>query len=174
MGSFSWKFADRNNASRLRVGKKGYIATPDGKFIKELSYEGYGKFAGQDVYELVVAWNRDFIATHPDFLLPHVHTLNTGDKNHPNVKKIQKKLSDFPWYPIVANLSIKTEDIVSESQKTRALEKAWMYGLRGIGIDIACYYDDNSSLPYPIKITQTMEIPYAELPASQLDPDQGF
>ena len=72
MGCFSWLFADTDNTQNLRIDRAGYIACPDGTFIHEQCYEGYGEFNGQDVYELVVRWNRAFIAENPDFLLPHI------------------------------------------------------------------------------------------------------
>ena len=73
MGSFSWLFADTNNTKNLRADRRGYVACPDGTFICEPSYETYGVFDGKDVYDLVVDWNREFIAENPDHLLPHVH-----------------------------------------------------------------------------------------------------
>lgn len=73
MGSFSWLFADTNNTKNLRANRRGYVACPDGTFICEPCYETYGIFDGKDVYDLVVDWNREFIAENPDHLLPHVH-----------------------------------------------------------------------------------------------------
>ena len=52
MGCFSWLFADTDNTQNLRTDRAGYIACPDGTFIHEPCYEGYGEFNGQDVYEL--------------------------------------------------------------------------------------------------------------------------
>ena len=66
MGCFSWKFADTDNQQRLRIGHRGYLALPDGNFLCADSYEGYGEFDGRDVYELVVWWNREYIAKNPD------------------------------------------------------------------------------------------------------------
>lgn len=62
MGSFSWLFADTNNTKNLRANRRGYVACPDGTFICEPCYETYGIFDGKDVYDLVVDWNRKFIA----------------------------------------------------------------------------------------------------------------
>ena len=68
MGSFSWLFADTNNTKNLRANRRGYVACPDGTFICEPSYETYGVFDGKDVYDLVVDWNREFIADIPSRL----------------------------------------------------------------------------------------------------------
>lgn len=62
MGSFSWLFADTNSTKNLRANRRGYVACPDGTFICEPSYETYGIFDGKDIYDLVVDWNRKFIA----------------------------------------------------------------------------------------------------------------
>lgn len=70
MGSFSWLFADTNNTKNLRADRRGYVACPDGTFICEPCYETYGIFDGKDIYDLVVDWNRKFIAENPDHLLP--------------------------------------------------------------------------------------------------------
>lgn len=172
MGCFSWLFADTNNTHNLRMGKSGYIACPDGTFIHEPRYDGYGEFDGRDVYELVVQWNREFIAENPDFLLPHIHRFCNG-----SVK--QYRMKDFCWYPVVADLSIPTEKLqdalVKYLSETRDSYAAPLAKLRCVGIDIACYAEDNASLPYPIKITRTKRgIHYVDLPASRGDPEQGM
>jgi hypothetical protein len=172
MGCFSWLFADTNNTHNLRMGKSGYIACPNGTFIHEPCYDGYGEFDGRDVYELVVQWNREFIAENPDHLLPHVFYYSSGEKK-------QYRLKDFCWYPVVADLSIPTEKLAEAIDKylreTLDNYSSYMAELRCVGIDIACYAEDNASLPYPIKITRTTRgIRYADLPASRSDPEQGM
>lgn len=164
MGCFSWMFADKDNKTNLRIDRKGYIACPDGSFIKDSCYEGYGEFTGNDVYELVVEWNRKFIAENPDFVMPH--RVWDGKENR------EFALKDFWWYPIIADLSIPLSDFAKEVER-RGKENRFRE-LRTVGIDIACYSEDNEALPYPIKITQTMKIPYKDLPASKRDPEQGL
>ena len=44
---------------------------------------------------------------------------------------------------------------------------------RYIGIDIACYDEQNKSIPYPIKIT-TKEMDYDSVEPSLSDPNQGW
>lgn len=171
MGCFSWLFADTDNTQNLRTDRAGYIACPDGTFIHEPCYEGYGEFNGQDVYELVVRWNRAFIAENPDFLLPHIHRFYNG-----SVK--QYRLKDFRWYPVIADLSIPFEQLRDALDKHLrepvSLYRPYSAELRGVGIDIACYNEDNAALPYPIKITRKMRgVHYEDLPASKNDPEQG-
>ena len=107
MGSFSWLFADTNNTKNLRANRRGYVACPDGTFICEPCYETYGIFDGKDVYDLVVDWNREFIAENPDHLLPHVHCWTKDGA----LVRTTYRLKDFPWYPVVADLSIPFEDL---------------------------------------------------------------
>ena len=45
---------------------------------------------------------------------------------------------------------------------------------RLIGIDIACYDEDNMKLKYPIKITHDETAVYEECEYSPSDPDQGW
>ena len=46
--------------------------------------------------------------------------------------------------------------------------------LRYLGIAIACYDEDNSKLPYPIKISSTPWVKYEDMPFSMSDPNQGW
>ena len=59
MGYFTFTFANWNNEKKLRYGYSGYIACPDGTFIRTKYYDGYGHFSNKDVYDLVVDWNKD-------------------------------------------------------------------------------------------------------------------
>ena len=45
---------------------------------------------------------------------------------------------------------------------------------RDIGIEMACYDEDNRRLPYPIKITHDKNAVYEECTYSLGDPDQGW
>lgn len=105
------------------------MACPDGTFIHEPCYEGYGEFNGQDVYELVVRWNRAFIAENPDFLLPHIHRFYNG-----SVK--QYRLKDFRWYPVIADLSIPFEQLRDALDKHLrepvSLHRPYSAELRGV------------------------------------------
>ncbi len=160
MGCFSWMFADRGNQESLRIGSRGYVACPDGRYIETRSYGGYGRFSGQDVYNLVVDWNR---------------------------AKLKEILADREFHPSICEkpffVTEKFVDSLMESDKKAQeyiddcinpdsyLRTDWK---REFGIYLACYDEDNESLPFPIKITKTTDYCYEELPASEGDPDQGF
>ena len=166
----------RTTPKNLRANRRGYVACPDGTFICEPSYETYGIFDGKDIYDLVVDWNRKFIAENPDHLLPHVHCWTKDGA----LVRTTYRLKDFPWYPIVADLSIPFEDLhdalIAHLKKELGDKFApYRTEIRNIGIDIACYDEDNASLPYPIKITSKKTgICYEELPPSKWDPEQGL
>lgn len=65
MGFFSWITSDtgRSIPSRhsVRPTFPVHVLCPDGGTIEERSYEGYGRFGGHDIHELLVDWNRDCI-----------------------------------------------------------------------------------------------------------------
>ena len=126
MGTFSWMFADEENRHNLQIGHRGYLALPDGNFLYERGYAGYGIFDGQDVYELVVHWNREYIAASPNAEVP------CGSKRHGVF--IAKRFRDYWWYPVIADLTLSREEIV---QKLQALNPDSYHDLRGVGINIA-------------------------------------
>lgn len=91
----------------------------------------------------------------------------------------QYRLKDFRWYPVIADLSIPFEqlcDALDKHLRENVSEyRPYMSEIRGVGIDIACYDEDNAALPYPIKITRKMRgVHYEDLPASKTDPEQGM
>ena len=70
MGSFSWYASDTHRAIRSENPFPVYALRPDGAPFLEESYEGYGVFGGQDIYDLVADWNRKYLAAHPDYMIP--------------------------------------------------------------------------------------------------------
>lgn len=61
MGFFSWKTSDTDKSISNTNSSRGplsvYVLCPDGSKLYEPQYEGYGVFAGRDVYALVAQWN---------------------------------------------------------------------------------------------------------------------
>lgn len=125
-----------------------------GKNIRETCYDGYGHFGGYDIYDLVADWNRKYLSEHPEFVLPHR----------------MKMVSECEWYPFYSDLSLSPADITEKMMEITG--KFWEY--RWIGIDLACYDEDNAALPYPIKITYNALATYELQEASLSDPNQGW
>lgn len=65
MGQFSWlDCKDPKRQILDNVFEDVYVLIPKefgGGHIEESYYDGYGNFCGQDIYELVVDWNRDYL-----------------------------------------------------------------------------------------------------------------
>ena len=67
MGQFSWIYSDTKK--QLVNGKQAdtYLLVPPefqekyGKAIYEPCYNGYGRFGGYDIYELIALWNKEMI-----------------------------------------------------------------------------------------------------------------
>lgn len=178
MGSFSWCFCDRGTIKkkygelrpkrnqRLIWNHPGSVLFPKEFGGKDVqidvdAYEDYGRFHGVDIYDLVADWNREWIAAHPDWVLPSEAS-----------RKDSKTISAKVWYPFYADLSLTREEVV---RKWSDLDKPGLFPpeYRGIGITIACYDEDNAALPYPIKIAANPASVYEECPPSLGDPYQG-
>lgn len=61
MGFFSWETSDTKrsiaNCHSSRETFPVYLLLPEGGYLEELEYDGYGCFGGHDVYALVAKWN---------------------------------------------------------------------------------------------------------------------
>ena len=158
MGQFSWMFADKNNKQALNEGCPAYVALPDGGYIYEPCYDGYGNFGGKDIYDLVADWNREYLAKHPE------HDVGSHDMYG---REIAFPVCRHSWYWKYADLKLTPEEVVKQAD---------LYEYRGIGIDIACYDKQNAALPFPIKICRDKPEPgdYEKLPPSESDPNQGW
>lgn len=158
MGSFSWLDCTDNSVRIINGFKRNvYALIPEefgGGHLIEMCYEGYGEFAGEDIYELVADWNRKYFSLRPNVIIPHEN----------------KKVCLYPWYPYYCDLSLSTKDIV-ELMRNNGFS---YFQYRSIGIDIACYDKDNAALPYPIKITYNRNAVYENYDSSPADPNQGF
>lgn len=163
MGQFSWMFADTMNQKALHEGGEAYVALPGGGWIYEDDYDGYGRFDGLDIYDLVADWNRKYLSEHPEFLIPSHGGRWVNNEWVPD--RSGRRVDRYEWYKAYADLNLSREEVV---------KKSGVYEYRHIGIDIACYDDQNAALPYPIKICRDKPVRYDCLPSSNADPNQGW
>ena len=152
MGYYTWTFANRPK-QKLQYSACGFVACPDGAFIKEDCYDGYAMFGGHDVYELVVDWNRD--------LLREIYS---------RLPTVKKHGLTWPVLECVAMAAMKNDEaaqdrvnaLIEEGRLSSCYAKDWK---RTIGIEIAC--ETNAFIPFPIKITSSCKGNYNDLPASE-------
>ena len=194
MGSFSWCYCDQGEIpyssdghprpkKAQRVRSYTYECPASVLFPKEFGgsnaqinvdmYEDYGVFGTEDIYCLVADWNRKWISEHPDFVRPHSIEYAKNNPKYP-----ARPLKEMSWWPFYSDLSLSRSEVVRRwAEKVNfGKEKCdrVLVEYRQIGIDIACYNDDNAALPYPIKIAKNPDSVYEECPPSIGDPDQGF
>ena len=176
MGSFSWLYA--NSGKPLNSGMKAYVYTPSGEVIEEKSYDGFGEFGGQDIYDLLADWNREFLSRHPDFLIYQSH--DEKQANGTYRKAAPRRIDSFFWYKHYADLSLSRKEVERRSfedpDNVNKSGEHIPFQYRYIGIDIGCGYERNAWLPYPIKIATKPNIVdgFIRLPPSKDDPNQGF
>ena len=160
MGQFSWLDCITQEQVLDDVKRKVYVLVPQqfgGGHIEEECYDGYGRFGGHDIYDLVADWNKEFIE------LP----------KKPNPDKY-----DGYWYGYAVSSWEREKRMVVEFKggtSDEAMDARYGDGWkRLIGIDIACYDEDNASLRYPIKITHDPNAVYEWCAPSRSDPNQGW
>lgn len=159
MGYYTWTLANRTPielkcggyAARCKLGyyRYGAIVCPDNTLIKEDCYEGYGKFNGQDVYDLVVDWNKDHLTEIPN--LPGFKPWGDTNAFHAIMEAFQKDDQN------ALQAAIEAASVNEPLMRTE-----WK---RTIGIYIAC--ENNHLIPFPIKIVDCVRPkPYNELQPS--------
>lgn len=164
MGQFSWMYADTNNETALNEGGQAYVPFPDGTVIFEKRYRGYGIFRGYDIFDLVADWNRKNISS--------VNIRKPLREQWGNTEDAEA------WFSLAIKRYNKACQRITDftnGKTSRYMEVT--YGRdwkRSIGIDIACYDEENVALKFPIKICQNKPICYDALPASNSDPNQGW
>lgn len=185
MGQFSW--LDCQDGSQIVDNKMAdvYVLIPEefgGGHIYERCYDGYGNFGDNDVYELVADWNRRYLKEHPDFRIQSsIEQIKYGIRRlqesyikagmeipdniriPDDVEEYGMKVSSFSWYDDYCDLSMTKEEFQKKNGE-----------YRGVGIDLACYDEDNAALPYPIKITHDPDLKYEDCEPSLMDPNQGW
>ena len=166
MGCFSFKYCDvhsedtRENRVIIGKNKKSYVLIPKefgGGHIVTNCYDGYGFFGGHDIFELIAEWNR---------------------KQLLEIRKIPnwEHERDEDLTPIIEAF-VKGGDKAVQNllNTTYKKEKSWLETewKRSIGIELACYDEDNARLPYPIKIASNENAVYEKEGPSLEDPLQG-
>ena len=170
MGCYSWKFGNTKNRSRLVCGNAAYLLIPEkfgGGHYFEPHYDGYGQFAGKDVFELIADWNREVLSEYPGWLLEGNVDEQRMDPKH----ILPVTVSGFSWYKDYADLLLSREQVVENNQDNEMF-KAFGFEWRSIGIELTTLDRNNDSLPFPIKVS-SVPMPYEACRASHMDPRQG-
>lgn len=126
-------------SDKITYGGYAKIVCPDDTEIVERCYDGYGMFDGQDIYDLVVDWNKEYLTEIFDRMLsedPHCW----GADLKPIAEAYQNDDPDLD--KIVESIAAKRCD--------KFLREEWK---RNVGIAISCEDKNNAALPYPVKIT---------------------
>lgn len=194
MGQFSWIYSDTNKQLLDDIYADTYLLVPKqfqekyGKAIYEGCYDGYGNFGRYDVYELVALWNRENLPSETRALrLPKVEEygglfdsekeeLRKKGMTEEEIKKADaEKQQEYCDKAILRykKVLLRNKDFANNVPDNVMKEKYGRNYLREIGIDIACYDEDNAVLKYPIKIT-TKEMEYEDVKPSLSDPNQGW
>ena len=165
MGQFSWLDC-KNSQKQIFCNEIAdvYLLVPaefGGGSYHESIYDGYGRFDGVDVYEAVAIWNRSYI--------------NADLIEYPKREQYcNEKYYGFALKRYNESVS-RLNDFISGEKTEEEMES--LYGddyLRLIGIDIACYDEQNFALKYPIKITHDAAAVYEKCKPSKSDPNQGW
>lgn len=179
MGQFSWLDCITGEQIVDDKVRDVYVLVPKefgGGHIVEHCYDGYGNFGGHDIFDLVATWNRKALSDKPNFIFPYsakraqyIAEKYKWDSDYS--EKIDLQLRDKSWYEFYSNLS-DSEDKVVEYMKE--IGGIWSNEWRHIGIELACYDEDNEALPFPIKITHDKHACYELCRPSKSDPNQGW
>lgn len=190
MGYFSRITCDTGKPIRCGERKEVYVLIPKefgGGYITEQCYNGYGEYGGKDIYELVAEWNRSFLSE--ELLQKEPKLEDFGGlcffektalrKEGLSEEEIEKKdaAERERFYRAALErraFAISRLNDYRNGLKDKSMRKK--YGpdwKREIGIDIACYDEQNAALPYPIKIAGSKSSVYEDCPPSNNDPNQG-
>lgn len=153
MGIFSFMFANKPNRN-LRYGEKGILLLPDGRHITTNSYDCYGHFGNDDVFEKMFWFNRNWI-------INNVKKQNIIDKMMwKNATKFQRILDDVYSFE-------GTEEEFYDEYGDDVFDT-----LRDIMIYV---FHNEPNHPYPIKIVDgtCKVLDYSLYPASKYDEEQG-
>ncbi len=191
MGCFSW--LDCKTGKGIRIGERAYLLVPEefkdtyGSHIEETDYDGYGRFGGYDVYDLVVIWNAAYMSEANLREAPKPENygglweyekdrLREEGKSEAEIKAADNE-ARMEHCRNALNERARTIQIMNEFKAGKSVdEMEAQYGhdfLRILGIKIACDDDQNKRLKYPIKITRNENAVYEDCKYSKGDPKQG-
>ena len=157
MGQFSWLDCVSGKQIVDDKIKDVYVLIPKefgGGHLVEHCYDGYGHFDRVDIFDLVAKWNRKILSKKPNFIFPYSN----------------EQIKNKDWYEFYANLNLTKEEVVEKTKEKSNGFFEWRY----IGIELACYDEDNEALPFPIKITHNSNAIYEDCRPSKSDPNQGW
>ena len=150
MGQFSWLYANNGNdvhyAMLDNVRADSYLLVPppfQAKYGKYILEKEYDGYGNMGGYDIY-----DLIVEWNKDFIPMI------------IKQRNGKLAD--------GKEMYINDLMNYYEG-----KEISVPLRYLGIDIACYDEDNESLPFPIKITDA-PYEYDSVGASKGDPNQGW
>lgn len=171
MGFFSWKTSDTDRSIPNIYSKRDtfpvYVLIPEefgGGYIEEYQYNGYGDFGGRDIYELVVDWNKSYVATEhiPVPVKEHWDDVNNAELYY------KMRLSE---YSIDSSL---LKDYLSNKDESYMVGEYGEDYKRHLGMSIACNDELNAALKYPIKIVEDKSISYDDASPSVFCSLQGY
>lgn len=150
---YSWCCSDTGRSISITSSSRGpfptYVLIPEefgGGYIKECDYKGDGIFGGKSIYELVALWNKGKIIENMDSIL-----LRPYAENYVNDEIGRKAFSEANKAYIKKKKALLSFATQSEKQMINTFGENYLFN---IGLDIACYDEQNELLPYPIKITE--------------------
>ena len=166
MGCFSWKYCDSKGRMICGKYKNSYLLIPEefgGGHLIESCYDGYGHIGIVAIYDAVADWNRKYLTT--DMIeVPNRNLWGDTPEGQQWYERAMKK------YQVQCNRLLDYVRGKSDAYMVKKYGNDWK---REIGIDIACYDEDNKKLKYPIKIAEKEDSVYEQCRYSKRDPMQG-
>ena len=191
MGQFSWLDCKTGEQVLDDVARDSYVLIPKefgGGHVHEACYDGYGHFGTFDVHELVAEWNRSQLTE--SMLLPvrkesygglygfEKDAMRERGASEEDVQKADNAEQEKHYQAALRRKALSLARMAdyrsgqkSDNEMFEEYGRDWK---RLIGIDIACYDEQNAALPYPIKITHDASAVYEDCEPSLSDPDQGW
>ena len=113
-----------------------------------------------------------YLSCHPDYPVWQAHLVEVADGKGGTKRKRAPavRISDYPWYPLYADLNVSPEQFDRFAKDL--VYRGFPMCFRHVGVEIACYNEQNRRLPFPIKVASKPTL-YQAWPASKDDLYQG-